>query len=410
MSRRKSKKEPDTKPLRKRITVAPGQALGYGLQYTRLTSLLLDASEGTSCTFEVLDDVAQQDATGKVTLTQTKSALSGNPASDRSLELWKSLWNWKNGIQEGLINPETTKFVLYISKKVSGKLVEAFSKATTMNEARAAVQLAKDELWGTPPDNLLKGKLPAGLGKYVNPVLEAKETWLFPFVINLSLECGSGSPLEDLREKIKKMPVSPESVNVILDHVCGWVKVEVDKLLEDKKPAVISRDRFFVEFRSFVRKIEKEEILRNFAPEPNMKDKRSQLPRIYVQQLDLIGLSFDEKLEAITDFLRASRNRTVWAQRGDVHESSYDELDSNLKRSWRNMRRRIDAETKQGAEIDLGRVLYSECMEHKTLIEGMHPPDHFVPGCFHRLSDEQEVGWHPKYREILGAAVRKKSA
>jgi hypothetical protein len=44
----------------KRKTEVPGQALGYGLQYTRLTQLLLQAPEGSFCSMEVLDDVAQQ--------------------------------------------------------------------------------------------------------------------------------------------------------------------------------------------------------------------------------------------------------------------------------------------------------------------------------------------------------------
>lgn len=68
----------------KRKTEVPGQALGYSLQYTRLTQLLLQASEGSFCSMEVLDDVAQQHPEKGVRLIQSKSALTANPVSNRA--------------------------------------------------------------------------------------------------------------------------------------------------------------------------------------------------------------------------------------------------------------------------------------------------------------------------------------
>jgi len=50
---------------------APGQALGFSLQYTLLTTLLLEASEGTYCSLEVLDDVAAHSADGERTTLWT---------------------------------------------------------------------------------------------------------------------------------------------------------------------------------------------------------------------------------------------------------------------------------------------------------------------------------------------------
>jgi hypothetical protein len=78
----------------KRKTEVPGQALGYSLQFTRLTHLLLQAPEGSFCSLELLDDVAQEDSSGGVKLVQSKSALTANPAADRAKSLWKTLANW----------------------------------------------------------------------------------------------------------------------------------------------------------------------------------------------------------------------------------------------------------------------------------------------------------------------------
>jgi hypothetical protein len=396
------KKKPGVLTKPKGLTVAPGQALGYGLQYTHLTSLLLDAEEGMSCSFEFLDDVAEHGTKGKVRLHQTKSTLKKkNPVSDKSTELWKAISNWVNGVKSGVFDPKLTHFILYVSKKVNGPIIDAIAAADTRDQAKEALTLAKDTLWGPAPKYSLRADLSQALAKYANAVFQADECHILPVLQRIRLECGSGSPLEDLKAKIKRMPVSSQHVDDIVHQLCGWVKVQVDHLLERKEPAILSRDQFFMEFTSFVRKIDREQILRNYALEPSEKDAQSHLPRTYVRQLELIDLGFDDKLEAISDYLKASYNRTKWAQRGDVHSSSFEELDLNLRRSWRNLKCRVEAAYKAQNQVDQGKILYSDCMQHKNLVEGMEAPDHFIPGCFHRLSDEQHIGWHPNYRNML---------
>src|SRR5436309_12040679 len=85
-------------------TAAP-QALGYSLQYTRLTAMLLEAPVGTACSLEVLDDVEATSADGRKHLVQSKSALGDNPVSDRAISLWKCLCDWLRLIERALVNP-----------------------------------------------------------------------------------------------------------------------------------------------------------------------------------------------------------------------------------------------------------------------------------------------------------------
>lgn len=392
------------------LNVAPGQALGYGLQYTRLTEMLLDAPEGSFCSLEVLDDVAEQNASGEVRVCQTKSSLTGNPVSDKSVQLWKSLNNWVKAIQSGLIDINKTYFELFISKPVGGEIIKAFHNAGTEMQAKEAIAMSKVMLWGDSPKHTLKSKLPSDLAQYVNRVLEADEGILVPVILRLKLECGSGSPVSDLQKKVKGKFVSESKVDEVLKQACGWVKVEVDKLLEKQQPAVISRDKFHLELTSFARKIDRDLILVSYAPEPSQQQKHTELPRMYVQQLGLIELSFDDKLEAISDYLRACWDRTAWAKKGDVHESSFDELDTVLRRKWRNISRKVLAEKRTDSEVGQGQVVYSDCMQHKSTLESKDAPDHFIPGCYQRLADEQVVGWHPKYRDLLAKEAKKKSA
>lgn len=401
-----------TTPIRKRKNApatAPGQALGYSLQFTRLTAMLLEAAKGSACSLEVLDDVAEQSADGKTRLGQSKSALTDNPVADRALSLWKTIFNWLQLVKSGYVNASQTTFELYVSRQVTGDLINGFCLSRSSNEAKAALQKARDELWGKAPGYIKRGLLPDGLAHYVNAVLEVNEAELVPIIINLRLVCGTGSPQADLEAVIGRGPVSQSKIFDIADKMCGWVKRQADKQLEKGLAAVVSRDDFHKEYLAYVRSVDRETILKSMVKRPSDAERRERLSDTFVQQLDLIELSFDDKLEAVSDFLRACWDRAMWSKIGDVHEDSFAELDENLLRSWRNHKRAVGVEAASKVEVERGQLLHTRCMSHPAKVQGMEPPSHFVPGCFHRLADDKMIGWHPTYRELLAKAIAEAS-
>ena len=384
---------------------AAGQALGYGLQYTRLTAMLLEAPEGSVCSMELLDDVAQQSSDGATTLTQSKSALTANPVSDRSVTLWKALFNWLELVKRGLVDPAKTIFELYVSRQVDGELIRAFDDSHTTSKAKDAIAKARAEFWGDSSHKSKCGDIPEQLSNYVTPVLTADEDLLLPIIINLRLTCGSGSPQTDIETLIRRAPVSETKVFDIADKLCGWVKRKVDKALENESPAVVLRDDFHREYVSYVRSVDRDLILRSLAKKPSDAEKQERLRDTFVRQLDLIERSFDDKLEAISDFLRACSDRAAWSKAGDVHETSFDDLDENLRRTWKNIAQAAAIEAQSTHAVGRGQLIYVRCMNHKANVQGMEPPLHFVPGCFHGLADEMLIGWHPAYNSLINNIV-----
>lgn len=389
---------------------APGQALGYGLQYTRLTAMLMTAAEGSYCSLEVLDDVAEHHQGGNVHLVQSKSALGANPVSDRATSLWKTFANWLRSAKAGHIDPEKTVFEIYVSRLVDGKIIDAFSHADSLAAAQTALDVARLELWGKPPRHTLKPDLAADIAAYVDEVLGANGSPILNLIKNFRLVCGSGSPHEDLEAQIRAHPVSPSKVVDIADHMCGVVKRDVDKLLEKSLPAVIGRDQFHTQYSAYCRRVDRDTILKSSAEPPTSEERLARLPDVFVQQLDLISLSFEDKLAAVSDYLMACADRTDWAKTGDVDSTSFDELDDVLSRFWKNSNRSCGIEHKDKAEIDRGNLLYSDCMAYQTKLQAMQTPAHFIPGCFHRLADIPTLGWHPTYEQLLRDAVKTKKA
>lgn len=349
---------------------------------------------------EYLDDVAQECAEG-TKLGQSKSALTANPVADRAKSLWKTLSNWTNLAVEGGCDPDRTVFEMYVSRSVSGALVDAFASATTLNAAQAAIELARTTLWGEAPAYSKRAEVAAEIASYVENVFSSDQALVARVIKNFVLSCGSGSPQADVEAILKTHPISQSKVRDIADHMCGVVKRRVDELLEAGKPAVIARDDFHAWYSTYVRKVDRDTVLLSRAKRPSDDVAKGHLPRLFVQQLDLIGMPFEDKLEAVGDYLMAVADRTTWAASGDVDATSFEDLDVTLKRNWKN-KRLVCKVAHGGKPLDeQGQALYADCMQVSVAVEEKGTPDHFIPGCLHMLADDLSIGWHPDYAHQL---------
>lgn len=386
---------------------APGQYLGYSLQTTRFLMRLLEAAQDSTVSLEVFEDIGVETPEGYRVAEQAKSALVTNPVADHARDLWKTFSNWGDASQAGELVPEKTLFELYVSADKTGQIVDEFSNASTPVEARTAFVRARDKLWGPSPDFPLKSTVSETIQPYVARFFDASEAAVCTIIKNFRFESGSGSPQEDLKQKLVTKFVAPEILDDVLHHALGWIKRQIDLCLEQGQPARISAEQFHAEMVSFIRKHDKRTILATYASGPSFDAISHDLQfRVYVRQMDAIEADDQQKIKAVTDFLRASSDRTEWSARGLVHETSFHEFESSLMRTWDNLRRKTDIGFRERPEIERGQYLYAECSSHTARIEGLEVPDHFTPGSFHSLADTLDIGWHPDYRSMLGVSDR----
>lgn len=381
---------------------ASGSYAGFALQATRLLHRLLEASAGDVISLEVFDDVGVERADGTKAAEQDKNTVKGNPVSNRSAEFWKTISNWILAVERGHIPLNVASFELYVSRDASGSIVEKFSKASTSAEAKEAYLFARQTLWGTNPQLSHKAVLVEGIKDYVNHVFESNETTVVEIIRRIKLLNGSGSPIKDVEAQFKKQFIKDYNVEKLVNFAHGWIKTKIDTLHEQGFPAFISQDDFHRELTSLTGKIDRQEILARFAPDPTEEEiERDLKSRIYVRQLEIIGCDFDDRIAAVVHFLRASADRTKWSEMGIVHESSFDEFEEDLKAAWKNHRRASNVEVGDRDHQSRGQHLYARCSLHTAKLESSESPSYFTCGSFHALSDAKEIGWHPNYPEEL---------
>jgi hypothetical protein len=385
---------------------APGQYFGYSVQQTRLLHYLLahrvnSATQAVS--LEVLDDIATH---GQNTITeQVKSGLAHNPLADHASDLWKTLFNWLNAIRSGAVEIENTQFILHVIQPHKGDVVQKINDVQDNQSARELIQELRHQFWGKPPEYKNKDHLSQGLKKFLSPVLSANEELLEQLFIQFSLETGTGDPIDPIRLQIAQLPVSSNSIDLILDQMLGWVKRKTDSLIAKKKPAIIACEEFSMQLLACVRETDRSvTALISTAPKVSDQEVATEIQKkIYIKQLKIIDLDSLMQEEAASDYLRAAADRTNWAMAGEVFEGHVLDFESRLIRSWNNKLRVITIEHKSKPEVTQGQLLYSTCCDLTDIrLHGMDVPSHFVPGSLHAMADSLKIGWHPNFITMLG--------
>lgn len=375
----------------------PGQYLGYSIQTTRMVCLLLEAPLGSSVSVEVFEDVAVTYETGEQVAQQIKSITSShNPVSDFSMEFWKTLCNWLDSIEQEELIPDTTNFEIYISKYRKGDLVNKLSSSTTEDEAAKVLE----EFQLTYANK--KSELSKDVIGYIERFLRFDRSKILLMLKNFRLCTGTGDITLELVNLLRKDKAIPDDiVDDVGYHLLGWVKSTTDTLLQNKKPAVVKEEDFRGELQSIIRKLDRANILRCFAPDPLKEEIEGQKVKTYVLQLGIINANEETKLQAINDYLKAASNRVAWSRKGLVSYATFQDYESRLKRTWNNTVERVSIIHKDLDDAEKGKLVFLECSEYKTDLQGQSPVEGFISGSYHALSDRLEVGWHPLYKKMF---------
>jgi hypothetical protein len=375
---------------------AAGQYLGYALQPVRLCFHLLTSSDGSSVSIEHLDDIAVHEAGGSTLLEQTKSAIKQNPVSDWASDLWKAFSTWLDNIDSGAIDPEKTRFRLYVAPIRTGYWVQRLSNTNTNDDVDQAISDLIQAVNGLP-------KRPACF-KYLKRVFDAEPAKRRLLIKNFHFESDSDDPVDAIRALLK-ITIMDAMVDVCCEYGIGSAKETADRLIRLGLPTLIEANKYRATFKAFVHKNDLSRLLVSLAATPPshvIEQTLSNAPP-FVQQLDIVDMPLDAKLRAVSDFMQCSADKTLWAERGLIVEESLLECDKDLVRQHHLIRGEIE-DVQAGLDPKArGRVLYNRCGLLHAQLEGREVPGHFVPGCYNSLADRFEVGWHPQYSVILGA-------
>ncbi|WP_117195263.1 ABC-three component system protein [Rhizobium terrae] len=378
------------KPLK---TSAAGQYLGFSLQQLRLTYYLLRVPDGDHVSLEYLDDVAIHRADGSVLLEQCKSALSGNPAADRSVDLWKTFANWSTLCKDGVVDVQSTSFHYYVTPSKSGSIVKQMSSAENSSDVAAVIVRLKKLANSTPSDALCH--------PHISKFLAAGDV-LCGSIISRFTFSSEDESLEAVRQYVRP-GASPAALQELTAAAIGIARDRVDNLIRSREAPIVDATKFRRSFQSFSRRSDLGNLLVSKTPPPTDDVVASTVSNepTFVRQLYAVEATEDMLLTAVSDYLRTQIDKVEWADDGRILVNSFDEFDEQLVRLHKINRDEIEDLQSTSSQPIRGRTLYRKCASAVVPLDGQTLPGHFVAGAFNHLADSKRVGWHPDFATLF---------
>lgn len=373
---------------------APGPYLGFALQPVRLCYHLLSAPPGSSVSLEVLDDVAIHYSNETLLLEQCKSALSHNALSDWSDDLWKTLANWLDLIASGKVDVSKTLFQVYVTPQRAGKTSSAMHAAVEPAAVHALVKEIESKLAARaqPPKCIA----------YVQKFLDAPEPYRTELISRFSAVSVNDDPLEPLR--LLLAPAVPTaSVDVICQSAIGIAKEWADQRIRKGVPAQISVAEFRRNFHAFVQKNNLPGYLPSFTVALSPAEAESVLKTrpVFIKQLQLIEATEEQQLRAVSDFMRTSGDKAMWADQGLVYDGSFNDWEASLLRRHAAIQGEVTDIFSDKTKVVQGRTVYNRCSVLEVPLDSRALPGHFTHGGFHDLAERRLLGWHAEHKSLL---------
>lgn len=388
-------------------THAAGQMQGYMLQVRHMLFELISLDD-IIVSVEKLDDVAVETPDGAVVAEQLKSLTSdGNPATDRSVVFWKTLYNWLNYIKSGslIVNETIFRMVVVSNHKLKvGYIADQFDKASKKEDALKALRAAKLKIWGK--DDVFKSKVPDTYGSYLKVLFSpANEDLVAQIISRFKLDIHENDYDKKLIKKFSGQSIPPEFTENLLVFMLGWVTQEANKYIKKGMPAIITsveyRKALVAQCRMYNQQNTIPALSREITPDEVRTEVESQ--DVYIRQLDLIQLSFDDKLDAASDYLQTKAETTIRADKGLFTGQSSKNYKDKIYRIWKNKRKQVLL-SPTGSDVIKGQQLYAQMGEVAPQIDRTLP-SFFGGGTLQTLANKPcenpKIGWHPNYTELL---------
>jgi len=277
----------------------------------RLCYHLLTCRKGARVSLEHVDDVAVHASDGSIILEQAKSALTQNPVADWADDFWKCLANWLDSVAANVIAIEVSQFRLYVTPIRHGAYSQALSEANShdqiegiTSQIRASVKRRKRTPTCMP-----------FLQRFLDATVEERVGVVSRFRV-VSTDADPVQPIRDLLAPT----VHPSPIDSLCQYAIGRAKETADGLIRSGKTAMLEADEFKAEFISFVQKNNLPGMLTPLTPPPEPGVVVSLLATgpTFIKQLDLIRATEEERVRAVSDFLRSSADKSSWAEAGLV--------------------------------------------------------------------------------------------
>ena len=377
-------------------------ALGYYYQIMRGLVLLLDADRMAcpALSFECLDDISIENA-DETDLYQIKLHVKQTQLTDRSIEFWKTIRVWSEGIKDGTFMPERTIFTLITTAtKSESTFINKFDSddEDDLNTILTTMEAISMETGNEAND---KGY------KAFAALTEEQKKMLIKNIRIADADLSVNETLYALR-KLLEVCAPSKALDQFVDGVMGWWFINSVTTLLSPEVTSIPRESVKNYIDNLRDQLRADSLPEDFYRAVEVSDAELEKchSKNYVRQLDIVGATEREKRSAISDYQRAYGQRSKWLRDGRVSQEEYDVFDSTLYDEWHDrhglvkdlVEDKTDDERKRAGH-EFYRDFYVD--PKFTMPSFKNKGMYITKGSYQMLSDDIKIGWHPDYEIIM---------
>jgi hypothetical protein len=387
---------------------AAGANAAFSYQFERALYWLAKSPAGFAIGVETDDDVAVRGLDASQLLEQDKHSIcdDAKPFGDRSKDLWNTLAIWIEALDTNEVVAETTSFLMVTNKVLSECIAQQIGRAESEAEITACVA-ALEAAAETPPQHIAHL-----MHRVLSPDSRAN---LRKLILRCELaDASQASAGQGLRKATVACLHLPKwclaNADSIADELLGWLHKTSLAAWQQKQAAWVQRDHFAEQLYAVInrrkREIERERS-EHLIPVTDDKVGQERGSR-FVKQLHLV--TDDESVvdTAIREFIRCNIEKSRLSAEGNVTDDDWKAFEIALLSRWEKIRARVIRMKQTAPEDVIGFEIFTETAEeHREKLAGSDTEQvYLTSGTYHRLADMIRIGWHPRFKELMGERLK----
>jgi hypothetical protein len=384
---------------------AAGANAGFDYQFERALHWLSVSPAGFVVGVETDDDVAILGQDGSRILEQAKHSVSDGsfPFSNRSEGLWNTLAIWIEAADSGHVSIPSTRFIMTTNKPLTTKCI-AHQISAAKEDADISACIKALELAAKDPSQTIS----SSTERVLRP---SSRNNLHQMIRQCELvDASASSAGAESRAKIIAQLQLPKwcasHADSIVDELLGWLHKVALTTWREQKPFWVSRDNFVNQMHEIINRRTREltrERAENLIPvsaEKVGKEKGS----LFVKQIYLITDDDIMVETAIREYIRCNIEKLRLSEEGSITDEDWIAFETALQSRWEKLRSRILRMSSEKPVKDVGFEVFTETTEdHREKLAGSETGQvYLTSGTYHHLANLIKVGWHPKFKELLG--------
>ena len=382
---------------------ASGQMLGYVFQaYASLLLLLSSTDAEAMLCLEKFDDVSFHDDKDILALIQTKHQVNQpGRLNDTSVDLWRTLWNWSEAIDNDTTVAVSTNFIIITTAVAPEGSAASYLKDVSRNCDKALELL----------ECAAKRRSVQSNEKYYEAFLLMKSRVRKQLVDNIYIY-DSSDHISSIEKRILpyiRNSAPPDCVDRVYERAIGWWFKYVILCLCSDEPLFISCSQLQTaiadiacEYRSDSLPIDVDP---SYEPTDEELDDLLGEKRVFIEQLKLVSVSDLRLKRCIRDYYNAYQQRSKWVREQLLLVDELTKYEARLVDEWARlyliMQEELGDNPDDQRKIAGGRSLFNKIEDLGIPIRERLSEPFVMRGTYHELANNLKVGWHTDFKVQL---------